>query len=571
MEFHGRLEGAGGWLFCGWSRSAWAESTDGVVHAAFASGGLTGTAISCFFRRPDLPGHAVGFAVLLYPVSAEPGPLAGLEIRQPRRGLRLAAGPAAPKLPEPELTARCQAAIALGPPTPGRAALLSVLSRSGAGSETLPARLRQPVQIEVGDCIPVPPRGLALIGWMIDPLDCVRRLRVRSGTRMAYLDDTNRIRVPRRDISDAIGGVFGVSDRDCGFIAFLPDIHAPGEEILVEAETSRGEMTHRPPPARPRAPLAAMRRILESFSLRDAALAEGFDRVIGPALEALNAARLRQRPEVTQRGFGSQPRRPAASIIVPLYGRMDFIEHQMAQFSADAALDAEIIYVLDDPARRAEAEEIAHSSHARFGVPFRLLLLDRNAGFAVACNIGAAHASGDVLCFLNSDVFPDRPGWLAALAGTLAKDRRAGIVGARLLYEDGSLQHDGCTYQALPDMAGWRFPMHPGKGRVPPAPVGARSVDAVTGACLLIRRDLFRQVGGFDERYAIGDFEDSDLCQKVRERGLTCVLRDDVALYHLERQSQAAPEEAWRANLTLFNAWQHERRWAKIRGAFRAA
>jgi hypothetical protein len=57
----------------------------------------------------------------------------------------------------------------------------------------------------------------------------------------------------------------------------------------------------------------------------------------------------------------------------------------------------------------------------------------------------------------------------------------------------------------------------------------------------------------------------------LRERGLTCVLRDDVALYHLERQSQAAPEEAWRANLTLFNAWQHERRWSKIRGAFRAA
>jgi GT2 family glycosyltransferase len=83
----------------------------------------------------------------------------------------------------------------------------------------------------------------------------------------------------------------------------------------------------------------------------------------------------------------------------------------------------------------------------------------------------------------------------------------------------------------------------------------------ITGACMVMRRSLALDLGGFDESFIIGDFEDADLCLKVRARGLSCAIASDVQLYHLERKSQAAPNQNWRMNLTLYNGWVHQRRW----------
>ena len=76
-----------------------------------------------------------------------------------------------------------------------------------------------------------------------------------------------------------------------------------------------------------------------------------------------------------------------------------------------------------------------------------------------------------------------------------------------------------------------------------------------------MRRDLAQQLGGFDECYIIGDFEDSDLCLRLQGRGLDCAVNLDVEMYHLERKSQMSSARAWRMNLTLYNAWVHEHRW----------
>ena len=78
-------------------------------------------------------------------------------------------------------------------------------------------------------------------------------------------------------------------------------------------------------------------------------------------------------------------------------------------------------------------------------------------------------------------------------------------------------------------------------------------------------------MGGFDEIYAIGDFEDTDLCLKLQAVGYRCVVDPSVHLYHLERKSQASSASAWRLNLTIYNAWQHQRRWANSIAAHEAA
>jgi GT2 family glycosyltransferase len=77
----------------------------------------------------------------------------------------------------------------------------------------------------------------------------------------------------------------------------------------------------------------------------------------------------------------------------------------------------------------------------------------------------------------------------------------------------------------------------------------------------MIARDTLRDLDGLDEAYAIGDFEDIDLCMRLAERGMSCGVDMDVRMYHLERQSQAGPVLRWRMNLTLANAWLHHRRW----------
>jgi GT2 family glycosyltransferase len=85
---------------------------------------------------------------------------------------------------------------------------------------------------------------------------------------------------------------------------------------------------------------------------------------------------------------------------------------------------------------------------------------------------------------------------------------------------------------------------------------------SVTGACLMLRTAFARRLGGFDEQYVVGDFEDTDLCLRARASGFASAVDLDVRLCHLGRSSQVPTTERWRMNLTLYNAWLHQRRWA---------
>jgi GT2 family glycosyltransferase len=79
----------------------------------------------------------------------------------------------------------------------------------------------------------------------------------------------------------------------------------------------------------------------------------------------------------------------------------------------------------------------------------------------------------------------------------------------------------------------------------------------------MVEARLYRELGGLSEDYIIGDFEDSDLCLRAAAAGRRNYVALDVELYHLERQSQARIGDAqWRNNLTLYNCWLHDQRWA---------
>ena len=563
VDFFGYAAAAGGWLFCGWSAERWADG-EGTVAAHFEQARVSAEAFTCWHERPDLGGAGTGMVALLKAPGRALGTFRGLEVRVGERRLRLPANRPLVHLREAELLPRARQLL-LAAEGGQRSRLLGLLSRRPyLGHDTL-ADLPVPVRFEVDEAVFAPPDGLMLIGWLLDPTESVAAVRVRSGVLASEPLAERWLRTARPDVTQEVGAPLGVADTRCGFVAYAPGCVAEGAGPLhVEVELKGGEIGYKGLPAPKLRGNAALRRILEGVHLAQDEIATAFDRVLGQPLVAINRARLaRPRPHGTTR-FGEPNPEPACSVVVPLYGRMDFAQYQLALLSAHDDFAAhELIYVLDEPARKQELLDLAHSAHRRFGVPFSVVALEENLGYGPANNVGLSHARGEFVCFLNSDVMPDGPGWLDRMVEHLRADPALGVVGARLLFEDGTVQHDGMAFERLPRFGNWPFPMHPGKGRLPRDAAGPTlaEAEAVTGACMVLRADLARELGGFDEDFAIGDFEDTDLCLRVRRKGLRCAVERGVRLFHLERQSQVTPDKMWRFHVTLLNAWTHTRRW----------
>lgn len=456
----------------------------------------------------------------------------------------------------------------LSPRPDFRGALTSGRPRTFLGRDTL-GTLSSPVSIEIDLGIACPPHGVFLRGWLLAPQGSVRTIQVRCGEQSGELTLSRSMRVARPDVLEKVGRRLGLTDLSCGFIAFVPLVVTSGQPIYLEVELASGEIGFKGLNLIQQPGLEAIRQALDGVELAPGDLDRVFDHILGPAVAAINAARLLTRPPAARLEFGSAVQKPLCTLIVTLYGRVDFLEYQMALFSRRlCAMDLEIVYVLDDPSKRRELEALALSVFERFRIPFRVLSLAVNMGFAPANNAGLAVARGRYVCFLNSDVVPIHDDWLERLVAGLERRPDIGAVGARLLFEDGSIQHEGCFYRQSRELANWTFIEHRNKGRRPNGGQGLELCEAITGACLVMARSLANELGGFDESFIIGDFEDSDLCLRVKARGLACAVEQDVHLYHLERKSQAASSEGWRFNLTLYNAWVHERRWfGKTRAA----
>jgi GT2 family glycosyltransferase/glycosyltransferase involved in cell wall biosynthesis len=159
----------------------------------------------------------------------------------------------------------------------------------------------------------------------------------------------------------------------------------------------------------------------------------------------------------------------------------------------------------------------------------RLIRNETNLGFVDACNQGAAAARGNYVVFLNNDTVV-LPGWMERLRATLASDPQNGAVGAMLVYPDGRLQEAGGIVWS--DGSAWNY----GKNDNPEAPEYGyvREVDYCSGACLMIKRPLFEQLGGFDARYAPAFYEDTDLCFRIREAGGRVLYQPHSRVLHFE-------------------------------------
>jgi GT2 family glycosyltransferase len=416
--------------------------------------------------------------------------------------------------------------------------------------------------LHIGAVAKIDERTFFVRGWARDDQAPIVRLDAVSpeGTRAELVE--RLFRVLRPDLEELFRGAPRPVAKP-GFVCFF-EIDNPSrlaEGWVFELENSAGVGIEASAPAATADPL----------SVRDTILGELIRerRVDTPLMGLLVPAVVRLQEELATRvevdevdDFGAVPEAAEVSIVVPLYRRVDLIEHQLAQFANDPGmLAAELIYVLDSPELATELLPRVAELHDLYRVPFRLVTLTRNGGFAVASNRGASLAGGRLLLLLNSDVLPAGPGWLAELTAAFDEVPEAGAVAPKLLFDDGSIQHAGLEFRPNPASGGIEL-AHSFKG-LHGGFAGAnerRPVPALSGACLLLERDLYDELGGFSADYVKGGYEDADLCMRIQERGLETVYVPEVELFHLEGRSYV-PAATDMSN--RFNAWLFDQRWAE--------
>jgi GT2 family glycosyltransferase len=281
-----------------------------------------------------------------------------------------------------------------------------------------------------------------------------------------------------------------------------------------------------------------------------------------PAMAAISKRLATSSPVRKIENYGVRSARHS-SIVIPLYGELRFLRSQLFGFAADRELreTCEVIYVLDDPKLSGDAEQNVASLARVTNLDLRLVILSGNYGYGCGSNAGAEAAEGETLILMNSDVVPLGAGWFGAMSRCLSLLPDFSVVGPKLLYADGNLQHAGMYFFQLPNGVFQNMHYYKGYGRdYGPANV-AREVPAVTGAVMALKRSSFLDSGSFTTDYVIGDYEDSDLCLKLRARGGICQYLPTAELYHFERQSIKTHPGSEDSGATSYNRHLHHSRW----------
>jgi GT2 family glycosyltransferase len=210
------------------------------------------------------------------------------------------------------------------------------------------------------------------------------------------------------------------------------------------------------------------------------------------------------------------------------------------------------VVVVDNGSKQIRARALLDSLRA--DARFRVLDRPEPFNYAKFCNEGARVTSSPMLVFLNNDIRMIDAGWLKAIV-RLAMKPQVGVVGAKLLFPNGKIQHAGVVL-GLGGISGHIYRRWTNRvtGYLQQA-VNTREMAAVTGACIAIERSKFEAVGGFDAENLPVDLNDMDLCLRVAERGWTNVWAADAVLTHVQsasRGSERNPFDQYRQERAYF-------------------
>ena len=216
---------------------------------------------------------------------------------------------------------------------------------------------------------------------------------------------------------------------------------------------------------------------------------------------------------------------PRVTIVIPCYNKAELTLHCLQSLEAHTDPALYELVVVDNGSTDATV-----NMGGVQGPRLRVVRNEENTGFGPACNQGASYGTGEYVLFLNNDTVL-LPGWLEPLVAALDEDPAVAAVQPKLLYPDGRLNDAGGLVFAGGEA--WVY----GKGSLEPdSPEFScrRAPDYASGACLLVRRQAFDEVGGFDDRFAPAYYEDTDLSFALRARGWKVLFEPASRVVHVE-------------------------------------
>ncbi len=249
---------------------------------------------------------------------------------------------------------------------------------------------------------------------------------------------------------------------------------------------------------------------------------------------------------------------PLASIIIPTRDGLDLLRTCVESLYAKTDYRAFEVIVVDNGSTQAETLEWLEATSRREN--FRVIRADVPFNWSALNNLAAREAHGEVLVFLNNDTEIIDGQWLQRLAENALRPD-VGVCGPLLLYGDRTIQHAGVVI----GMGGWAD--HVFKGEAPVhnqnlfvSPVLQRQVLAVTGACMVVARDTFESLGGFDESFIVCG-SDVELCLRAHARGLATVYVARAVMIHHEsktRDPRAIPESDFVRSAEAYSPYREE-------------
>jgi len=239
---------------------------------------------------------------------------------------------------------------------------------------------------------------------------------------------------------------------------------------------------------------------------------------------------------VTEQNNGTIENDALVDVVIPIYGHSDLVEKCVNSLIRTNMKGQ--IYLVDDCSPGDEIKRLF--SRLNHLPNLRMINNETNQGFIGSSKIGASNGNAPYILFLNSDTEAIDPGWIERM---IPDDPNVAIVGAKLLYPPtfpdimkGKIQHAGVARdnQIVP------YHIYCGWEESAPEVNRKLEVNAVTGGCLLIRRKVWEELGGWDDHFGRGVFEDVDLCWRAREKGYKVIYNPEVRLYHHEHGSTLA-------------------------------
>ena len=229
---------------------------------------------------------------------------------------------------------------------------------------------------------------------------------------------------------------------------------------------------------------------------------------------------------------------PLVSILIPNRDQKETLEKCLNSIWEKSTYKNYEILIVENNSSSPEIFDYYREIEKRPGV--RILTWKEGFNYSAINNFGEKSAAGDYLLFLNNDVEVINPRWIEELLGNCQR-KEVGIVGAKLYYPDDTIQHAG-TVIGIGGIAGHAFLNMP-RSRTGYLHKASLQMDlsAVTAACMMMKRQVFKQLGGFEERLSVA-FNDVDLCLRTVQAGYLVVYNPEVELYHYESKSRGAED-----------------------------